>query len=148
MKKFKIVSVCVLFLIFCSSTNAFWTRHKKPLEQEFNELLKQYPVTKKNYEDISRSTKNYAASLRKLRRTQTIEEKLDNNPEIENRYDHWGQINNLFVRMNRPQNKYEGALKRANEAIRDMINALNEVSEMESQYYHLLKEKHDILKSL
>ena len=111
-------------------------------------MLKQYPAAKKMYEDISKSNKTYADSLVKLRRTQAIKEILDNNPEIENRYDNWGQINNLFVRMNSPQRRYESAVKKANEAIKDMINALNEVSKMESQYYELLKGKHDILKSL
>ena len=147
MKQFKVVSVCVLFLIFCSSANA-WTRHKKPLEQEFNELLKKYPIAKKDYEKMNEHSQSWWASLRRFRKTKRVEEALDNNPELKRQYDNWRQINNLFVRMGNPQRRYEGALRRANEAIKDMINALNEVRDMEIQRQGFLSEKEALLESL
>ena len=143
---FKILSVFLLSLVLCSSAGA-WTRHKKPLEQEFNKLLKEHSFWKNNYEKQKEGTKTWKSSLEKLRKEK--EEALNNNPEFKAKYSNWKKINNLLIGMRRgPQQQYESALREVNKSIKKMIKILSELNNMEVRYQHLLNDKKTMLKSL
>ena len=143
---FKIVSVFMLSLVCCYSANSFWTRHKKPLEQEFRNLLEEYSVAKKNYDNMEEHSRSWRASLDRLK--QVKKPALDNNPELEAKYSNWRKINRLLVAKHTPQNKYEVKLRKVNELLKGMIETLNEVKDMEVKYQGLIPEKENMLMAL
>ena len=145
---FKFMSIFLLSFILCSPTNAFWTRHKEPLEKEFNQLLTQYSIAKKNYEKMQEHSRSWSASLRRAQNTPRVQEAFRNNPELQDKFNKGREINNIFVKMHDHQQKYEYSLKDANKELKDMIEALNKVKELEIQRQGFLQAKDRILESL
>ena len=140
--QFKIISfLCCLFL--CPLADA---ASKTADEEKFDKLVKDLAFWQNNFAKQKKAAEDFYNRTKSLEREKR--EALDRNPEVKAQYENWRAINNLFIERSGPRGEYHEALRAANKAIAEMINALNERGKIEVRYMNVLNHKRELLRSV